>query len=186
MAATESPGEFLTIGDVVRRWKKPESTVRRDARTGALEGVEAPGTNGRTAWAIPLEAAVKKYGPEPTPEEEATDAALLVTVALQDLEEERDALLARLAEAEENAANYDRVAEALREAETDLRVAEARLEEKEKADETVALLRQMAPILTALAAQATQPEARPAMLETTTSTPRRWFWQRRPTTPDIS
>ena len=185
------PESFLTIGDVVRRWHRSETTVRRDCQTGRLLGAVPPGTGGRKAWGIPASDAVALYGPEPLeevkPEQdlegpsieeqlEKSRAALALVEAERDtaerkVQEQRDALEAAKAEAAK-----------VPELEADLRVAEARLEERERADDVVDLLRQMAPILTALAARA---EAGRPALTVTSSKPKRW-WQRSPSTPEES
>ena len=56
--------ETLTVGDVVRRWGRKDSTVRRHLRDGRIADALPPG-EGREAWSIPLASVIALYGPEP-------------------------------------------------------------------------------------------------------------------------
>jgi hypothetical protein len=160
---TSNP-ETLTIGQIAKRWRRPESTVRRDVVLGEFEG-SLKGPNPLDPWTIPLEAVLAhpKYGPEPdapedTPTEQAGTDSTELLERLEHLQSERDRLEA------EN-----------RDLDKALAVAQARLEEHEKAEETLELLRQMTPILAALAAQGQAPK----MLEATSTPPRRRWFSRR-------
>ena len=195
------PEILLTISEVVGRWGRSETTVRRDCQTGRLAGAIPPGTGGRKSWGISVPSALALYGPELPLDSFGRSAEveeLLLGDVLEDTERELEEARAALAVEEEKALRLSEILQATRaervnaekqrdeeaakarDLEADLRVAEARLEERERADDVVDLLRQMAPILTALAARA---ETERAALTVTTSKPKRW-WQRSSTSKD--
>jgi hypothetical protein len=146
--------QHLTVAQVCERWGKSDTTVRRHLTAGKLPNALPP-DGARDAWAIPEADVVALYGPAPAP----ADVLDEVVVLRAQLDETR---------AELTAARHD------------LDVAMARLDERERADETLAVLRQALPVLTALAARA---EQSPAALTITASEPqeqeRRRWWNRR-------
>jgi len=84
--------EFLTVGDVVRRWKKADATVRRHAKDGTKFPNAIPPATPQDPWQIPVADVVKEYGPEPGAKKLAEEEIKTVEKEKRDLELE---LLAR-------------------------------------------------------------------------------------------
>jgi hypothetical protein len=91
MAAPEVPPQRLTVGDIVRRWEQPPTTVRRHMATGTLKGA---GQVGRGFWSAPMESVVALYGPEPAHAEPAEVDELRQRLA--EVASQRDAALHRV------------------------------------------------------------------------------------------
>jgi hypothetical protein len=158
-----SPDELLTVGDVVRRWGKADTTVRRDLTKGKMPNAQPPGHEGRGAWGIPLADLLDLYGPEGLAPDEAAEVVSPTEVAelreiLRDAEAQRLDLQHRIEVLEAERAGYLRTIKAL-----------------EGNAEVLETLRAITPTLTVMAARVEQQAA----LEVTTSPPRRRWWNRR-------
>ena len=153
--------ELLTVGDVVRRWGKPDTSVRRDLKAGRMPNALQPGHEGRAAWGIPASDVEALYGPEPTDDEPTGPE--VSTDELDELRRQLQDERARVAVLEATIAGQA-----------------STIEGWKAAAEMAETLKQLTPVLTALATQA---DTRPAMVEASTqeppATPRRRWWQGR-------
>lgn len=91
VTAAPSPETRLTVGEIVRRWDQPPTTVRRHMATGTLRG---SGQVGRGFWSAPLESVLALYGPEPVHAEPAEIELLRQRLVV--VESERDDALHRI------------------------------------------------------------------------------------------
>ena len=103
------PATRLTVGEIVRRWGQPPTTVRRHMATGTLKGA---GQVGRGFWSAPVESVVALYGPEPARTEPAEIDELRHRLA--DVAAERDAAVHRVEVLEAVRAGQAETIEALR------------------------------------------------------------------------
>ncbi len=91
MTVASTPDTRLTVGEIVRRWELPPTTVRRHMATGTLKGA---GQVGRGFWSAPEESVLALYGPEPVHAEPAEIDELRQRLAV--VMAERDAALHRV------------------------------------------------------------------------------------------
>jgi hypothetical protein len=109
MMTTEAPAARLTVGDIVRRWELPATTVRRHMATGTLKGA---GQVGRGFWSAPVDSVESLYGPEPAHAQPAEVDEL--RQRLVEVEAARDAALHRVEVLEAVRAGQAETIEALR------------------------------------------------------------------------